>query len=385
MKGNTPSNTPQNTPAGTSAMVERRSYNEFRAELRQKNQTGDQYLQSKKPFPTPADYRYAKTIDALIDKLATQAYEEKEKQWADTAIGPPGSDEQHEYTSSHLNSPEGRQAMTGTQLKPITYEDIRPFPQYKNVIMPFSFKHVLSLNATYPAKALTFRLNSIFDCISTFQTTSDPLPTADTNDAVQQTVMYSNLWSQLYRYWTVYKTTDKITATSLTNSGTGYREWDLWTYHHGAQHPPLGGTATTTIPSFYRRTHPHTHCTPIIQQTQYADKNLKTKSWTGMYEPGQDYVESDVFEDSLQQTWHIFGQVPALQEKCTIIMQQSDTKQSDLGTAAEQVGFNIEVFYHVQLRDPVSAIRYPTPNKAFPAITAGYADANTKTRTKTLN
>ncbi|KAF0683644.1 Aste57867_24316 [Aphanomyces stellatus] len=342
-------------------MVNKPNYNMIRTEVRRHSMTGDKYIimmQAKGVPITEKVLKTAKEYDQECDNQATKIYDmefakwtaeqeqlererceaeenpaniplpddpmgqkESEKRLAEgPAEGQPEekknktAEEEHNEVSSQLNKPSGTQANAmvapntdgGNEqpYKPIEFETTRPFPDYKNVIMPFVFTHNLSIKQDTYATALTFRLNSIYDCISTFSSTSDPAASADTEDSNIQYAMYTNIWAQLYKYWSVYKTTYKITATTQSNVGTAIREYSLWTYHHGAQHPPLGITKRLT--DFYRRQHPHCHVNHVWPQTQYADKNTNKVTWHGIYKPGNDYVESDVMEDNLQETWHPF-------------------------------------------------------------------------------
>ncbi|KAF0688481.1 Aste57867_19907 [Aphanomyces stellatus] len=309
------------------------------------------------------------------DPMTDGEEEEGSKGWGAPQSNPPGNahmpttEPPPKVTQNHQGAGSG----TEQDFLPIDHEIYKPFPEYKNVVLPFTYGKTYSLNSTQNTVAITFRLNSPIDVISTFQTTTDATPAADTMDTINQTAQYVNFYSQLYRYWAVYKTEYKITAVaSATNAA---REWSVWTSHHGAQPPPQTNAATVaTVPDFYRQLHPHCHKKSIIPD--YATNMVtptKKHSWTGIYKPGEDYVSSDVMEDNLHQTWHNWTTVPQLQEKCTVIVQRSDLPQDPLSSTGEGFRLFIEVRYHVQVRDPVDVIRFPTVTQAFPNIGSYWA------------
>ena len=253
-----------------------------------------------------------------------------------------------------------------TPVDPVGYEKIRPWADTVNVIMPYRTGGALSIQSN-PAgvDAITFRLNSIYDVVTSSAYTADPPPAADTFDTNINKPMWYNYYTSIYKYWTVTKSTYKmriwISGRDAANVGS---EVSVWTYHHGQQQPPLlNETVSAKIPDIIRKVHPNNHKTTIrsLPLTTLKSRYDDNTYIHGMYMPGPKYVKNEVAEDDFHETWHKATEVPSLREAVTFIVQRSDMMDT-LGNTSSTIALNyeFEIQYHTQFKNLKTAFKYTT-------------------------
>lgn len=266
--------------------------------------------------------------------------------------------------SRSINTSAGRTDGSETGVDPVNFEHLRPFPDTNNVIMPYVSRSAnsFSIAATTTAtgqNSIGIRLNSIYDCITTaVGFTADPTPAADTADATVNKPMLMDYWMSLYRYWTVTKTTYKVSFWLQTQDNTA--ELSIWCYHNGQQQPPLVDDSGTPqiVPDYMRQTHKHCHSKKLRPAaTNSTETHIQSRKvvFEGVYYPGNKTVVNDVAEDEFKETWHKATEVPSQREIATFIWNKSDK-----APAVAVSGFwYVEVTYHVQLKDLKAIYQYP--------------------------
>lgn len=268
---------------------------------------------------------------------------------------------------------------TGVQYMPRSR--LTPFDKTIQVLMPWYNSGTITLASgatSTSVGAISFRLNSIYDCkIETVSYSADPTPTAQTADATVNTPKFRAYWIQFYRYWTVVKSKYKIRFWEESASKDG--EIEIYTYHHGQQGPPLvEHTSNTRITRDYRQMHPNMHMCKIQTKQDIVDgasghrRSIfeNKQNIRGIYRPGS--VQHEVAEDELVENWHRTGEVPPLAENVTFILQRS---QRALDTQYI-IKYEIEFEYEVQLKDLAAQYEYFGATSAIPAIAAFTAQTN---------
>lgn len=278
-------------------------------------------------------------------------------------------------TSRAIAAPKGRATGGETEVSPIYNEVLRPFAETMNVIMPYYKYGSVSITATDDAAgqaSLAFRLNSIVDIWTNTTYSADPAAAAAVKDGstggtYDSPMMYS-YWTSLYQYYTVTKTEYKMRF--WCGDRANDPEFSIWCYHHGNQRPPLVDDAGTPKPlrDNIRHLHRHAHVKHLntLPTSHTQTHNMfNSVEFNGKYMPGNRYVESEVFEDAYQETWHKIADVPSLVENATFIINKSDRSVN----AAATFYYDLRIIYHVQFKDLKSIYQYPKNTSDFPAIT----------------
>lgn len=261
-----------------------------------------------------------------------------------------------------------------------------PFNDTQNAIMPYTQWGTLLLNAAgNQVGAFTYRLNSIRD-IQTVPPSGPavnptlPLPNDTENTPVNLPQMW-NYWSTIYRYWSVVKSEYSIHM--WIENQASPQELSVWTYHHGAQGPPvLTSGINGIIPDYVREMHRHCHLTPLRSSNAAVNQNIYQTGThiRGSYSPGNGSVHNEVAEDEVQQTWHRTNEVPPLKELVSFIVQRSDFQRSiNPGTTqADDVNikFEFKIKYHVQWKDLNAVYQYPDQTTTWSGYTTPAAYQN---------
>lgn len=273
--------------------------------------------------------------------------------------------------SRGMAAPGKRRGGGETEVDAVNHEVLRPFAPTMNAVLPY-YKYgtatIESSDTTTGQQALSFRLNSIVDIWSNTTYSANPTAAAEAKDGAAGTwdspMMYG-YWRQLYQYYTVTRTEYKIRF--WTGKKDDDYEMSIWCYHHGAQRPPLLD-GTKPIKDQYRHLHRHAHVKHLNAKPTGSTEThnmFNSVTFNGAYEPGNRYVESEVYEDAYQETWHKIDAVPSLLENATFILNRSD--RSPLGQCIWY--YDCRIIYHVQFKDLKAIFQYPTSADDFPAIT----------------
>lgn len=267
----------------------------------------------------------------------------------------------------------GRTDGSETSVDRVGEQKLRPFHDTQDVIMPYAFTTpaTASISASTSSTgqySFGFRLNSIYDCLTTTTFTDNPAAAADTADGTVQKPLMHGYWTNIYTYWTVTRAEYKVEIWSPTKSDSG--ECSIWCYHNGLQQPPLLDNSGTPqiVPDMIRKMHKHCHMKrirphPASSTTFHEMDNLVT--FTGVYYPGNRTVVNDIAEDEYKETWHKGTEVPSLREVATFIINKSD--RSD--TIAMSFKIKTTIIYHVQFKDLKRQFIYPVQTDDFPTMT----------------
>ena len=268
----------------------------------------------------------------------------------------------------------GRTDGSETSVDPIAEVKLRPFHNTQDVIMPFYISGrdnaITSANSAAGTYSFAIRLNSVYDVINATTYTEDPTAAADTADAITQKHQMYDYWTSIYRYWTVTKSEYTVRIWTDTKSDTG--KWSVWTYHNGQQQPPIVATSLVQVPDYMRKMHQHAHVKYLFPRSASntdAHEKETVVEIKGVYYPGNRTVVNDVAEDEFKETWHKVNEVPSQREVATFIVQHADGAPR----VAANLHYEIEIVYHVQLKDLKAIYQYPTQESDIPAVT-DYAD-----------
>ena len=258
-----------------------------------------------------------------------------------------------------------------TPTDPVYNVIMKPFRRTQNVILPY--RSNASIDVTYAAnsKHTTFRLNSIYDIVYASTFVANPNPGVGAADGTpNQKPMLYEYWKKFYQYYSVTKVDYTIKIWTDTKKNTIL---SVWTYHHGKQCPPLNNSGGKAVPDYMRRIHPQCHQNELHAhgEAQTPEYNMRSKYITikGSHRPGQ--IDHEVAEDEYMETWSKFDAVPAQDELVTFIFQENDRvpmKEAE----TFNVQWEMEMFFHVQLKDLVSDHQYPTEAVDLPSVTDMY-------------
>jgi len=249
-----------------------------------------------------------------------------------------------------------------------------PFQNTVTVSLPYksaTFGNVITSAASALATdvySFTFRLNSPRDVITEYTYAADPAPTSDTFSGTQNSPMYWNYYSSMYRYYTVIKSHYKVT---IRGTNTGGKRWSVWSVHHGMQGPPIigAGPGFGYASDMYKSFWPHARFQQLVERGgsgTAVNSDYGSVLMEGDYYPGRVSVQNDVVEDELARTWHPVSEVPPLKELCTIIVHKSDFEAYYALTSYLDV--QVEVNYTVQFKDLKEIYQYPILGQDLPAI-----------------
>jgi hypothetical protein len=272
-----------------------------------------------------------------------------------------------------------------TPLSGIGYEYLNPFVSTVNAILPYRTSSYVQFDpdhgaATSRMAAIRFRLNSIYDVLTTRSYAANPTASADTADATVNTPMFRDYWMDKYEYWTVTSCDYTLKVRNPQNDETFSPE--VYVYEHGFQIPPETNQAGTLIVPFqYRRMHPNLKMhkllkrgAPTLAHNGYINP-VQDAHWehiyTGHYKPGS--VKHEVVEDELAQVWHKPTEVPPCPETCTIYIQPSDYNAY---IALATIYYELTINYHVQFKDLKVNFQYITQDSAVNAIPTFAAQHN---------
>lgn len=248
---------------------------------------------------------------------------------------------------------------------------MKPFRRTQNVILPY--RSLASTEVTFAAnsKHTTFRLNSIYDIVYGTTFVANPIPGIGAPDGTpNQKPMLYEYWKKFYQYYSVTKVDYKIKIWTNTKKN---QILSVWTYHHGKQCPPLVNAGAKAVPDYMRRIHPQCHQNELHAhgEATIPDYNMLSKylTITGSHRPGQ--IDHEVAEDEYMETWTKFDAVPSQDELVTFIFQENDRVKMEEGQTFH-VSWEMEMFFHVQLKDLVSDHQYPTEAVDLPAVTDMY-------------
>lgn len=274
----------------------------------------------------------------------------------------------------------GRTEGAETAVDPWINYKLRPFYQTQNCLMPYIANTNLSIGAGVGAASVgsfSFRLNSIYDIITTSTYTADPTPTSDTADASVNLPSLWTYWSSIYRYWTVVKTEWTVQLFHNQYANTSDQELSVFCYYNGQQQPPLlNNDGVSNVPDYVRNMHKHVRMEKLYPHSNsegsIARGGIILK---GTYEPGKS-VHNDVAEDEFAETWHKTNEVSSQREVCTIIVQRSDYQRNWDTSTLVNVRLKLYITYYVQWKDLVVAYQYPVLDTDYPAVTDPNAKSN---------
>lgn len=278
---------------------------------------------------------------------------------------------------------------------------LMPFRKTEQVIMPYY--SILNSNTDYTigtgarensVQWGSIRLNSIYDILTNVPenytwaggtatlNTSFKVgkPTTDTADVTLQQPAMRRYWMSVYDFYTVVKTTWRIRFIPLTKHDEG--EYTAYLYLHGAQFPPvydqkLDGTQAYRVEHLYRTMHPqclwkHFRALPKLgtdSSIGYNQQNYGCE-FSGTWTPGS--IDKDVLEDDLGEIWIHANETPKSPDHLTFFVQKSPMSKD------VQLKFRVEVNlqYHVQLKDLKPEFKYLTERTEIPALTKAFESEN---------
>lgn len=285
-------------------------------------------------------------------------------------------------TSNSSSSVTGGRAHHGeTQITKKTTR-FNPIDETEQVVMPYQYKSTFNFTTNQQfATVMTFRLNSIYDIIHSFETYNaekDPVPDTDDGTGFINVPHYRAYWEKLYKYWHVIKCDWKFHfRPSGTSTQAQNHDYCLLFYEHGLQTPPtsadLGGGIKQNIPWILRKYHPHVrkeHIKVWLDNAAGGYSGHVTQQWqtvSGTFKPG--FIKHEVVEDELNQTWHKWTEVPPTAEKLTIMMQPEDRSSDSTYTNANNfsITYCMEMEFTVQMKDRIHTFQYLTQGTDFPA------------------
>jgi hypothetical protein len=268
---------------------------------------------------------------------------------------------------------QGRRKGDETSVDPTREVKLWPFHKTQDVVMPWMSTFTVPIDTTNKLFTKSFRLN----CITDIQAVSAPTTLGDVAyapDAINGTVQIPQglkYWSKMYNYWTVKKTTYKLTIFPITVSNVGPLT-SLWIYHHGLQPPPLYSAATVPLTDWERKWHHNCHhrVLSVPRNVSQSDTWGMRHEINGYYDPTT--IDHEVVEDEHTETWHKWTDVPSSKEYLTIIMNNADVSPApvglDAGVSLNRYRVQLEIKYHVQLKDLKSEYQFPTIASGMPLI-----------------
>lgn len=276
----------------------------------------------------------------------------------------------NEKSKAITNNTENKGKRGETEVDQLNYAIYRPFPATHQVLMPLHFDLSLTNNSGQ-ANRVKFRLNSIYDCVSTTFTSNytNPAPATDQGDANYYRPQMRKWWQTFYRYYTVIACKYRITII-MDSRSTSPGQLMFYAYKHGQQDPPIYDGNNQLMPHKYRMHHPNVEFKAIntnggydVQKiyettgdapadqwatTPYIPNSLNnTIEFTGKWRPGD--IDHEVLEDQYSETWTIFGKTPTNHEYLTILYQEGRYKGVGLNNVAFRMFIDME--YIVQLKD----------------------------------
>jgi hypothetical protein len=322
-------------------------------------------LASDGTFITPPRLRGKKRLHSSIDPVSNKVQKK-----LDMPLSPPLGAVKPDVKKQDAGRTEGSESAVA----PIAEIKLRPFHETQDTVMPYYFtetKTMTNEDAVAGQISYAVRLNSIVDCLGSASFSADPAAAADSISGSAQKPMLYNYWSSIYRYWTVTKSTYKITVWVNTSDVSAFLS--LWTYHCGLQNPPLVNTgATTLVKDYIRKSHKHCHVKHIMPVNSTTDKHYKESAVTvtGYYEPGS--INLGVFEDEFKEVWHKEGELPSQREQAIFILNKSDASPA-MTTTPFTTTWEFEVMYHCQWKDLKVLYEYPTSTDDTVATTDPFA------------
>jgi hypothetical protein len=262
-----------------------------------------------------------------------------------------------------------------TEIDNIPITRFNPFSRVSQAYLPYFIRKASTPVTATGCNALTFRLNSIYDCEASNTYVDVGVPTADTADATVNTPFMRGYWSQIYQYWTVIKSEWKVTVIPVTESINN--ELMVYVYEHGAQKPPYvnAGTALFVNHQMKKR---HPGCRykrlkmlpKVVSNTAIGEYMLDYNvndyavSFSGEWYPGK--IKHEIAEDELMQTWNSVSEVPPTQEGLSIHVQQSPHSNASISC-----NYIVEfaITYTVQYKDLVATLQYLTESTDVPTST----------------
>lgn len=280
-------------------------------------------------------------------------------------------------------------------------------PYYYTVSSPLATSNII-------ASATTFRLNSVYDCMSTAPqvitagTGTDSDMAVDTADSIPNQPKLRSYWANIYNFYSVTKCRYKVRVWMSQNDTQG--ELNVYLYHHDSHNPPVSSSAGQFIPHHYRKYHPGVvwktigvdATYPVSSKTTMPNLTMdsavgnsqlihpfnspmpggtttttltssaqtlacsgsfysNTVTFEGDWTPG--CIPSIVADDQHQQAWTPKALTPALGQFLTVMVQPSDRARANGSTP--QYWFEVELVYETQWRDMSSTLKYPQPDLSF--------------------
>lgn len=260
------------------------------------------------------------------------------------------------------------------------------FPRTQQVYMPY-FNHAIlqPFGGGVKYSAMTFRLNSIEDCLMTSANVSvagnkdsQYAGSVDVTDATLNQPKLRAFYRDLYNYYSVLRSRVKIRGFLVSDNP--YHEFTVYVYLHGARAPPatIKSDSNVSIPDHYRKHHPgmmykRVRTGPTLvsgngaaglsrQQEGYQSEFSFDIDWTPGCIPGL------VADDEHQQAWTLMSQTPKLMQHLTVFIQPSDRMMlSALHMGAfptaelAKIHMTTEIGYHVECHDLNSRAQYIQP------------------------
>lgn len=290
---------------------------------------------------------------------------------ADTTIDDEPVATARAMTSSNQS---GNRGHGETPIANINYRIYRPFPSTNQVLMVYRNAGTLNVGTTGAdrVQALTFRLNSINDIVTTKTYSSNPnVSTSDTIDAAANVPSMRNFWSTVYQYYTVVRSRYMFRIRP-NNQATPHAldSVDIYQHMHGVQAPPTLDPTSEPIPWQYKKYFPQTVMKKLLMQpkTLANTENHWLNNFTTFY--GQWYpgtIKHEIEEDEVQKTWIKIGATPPLGEFLTYHIQRASESNTS-GSLAFSYEFAIEL--EVQLKELTSQYQFIRPNTTLNMIPA---------------
>lgn len=276
---------------------------------------------------------------------------------------------------------------------------LMPWKKTEQVIMPFysilGTEYTISTGAKAGAVQWgSIRLNSIYDILTnvranyTWSNGTATLagdykigkPSSDSADATLQQPAMRKYWMSIYDFYTVVKTTWRIRFIPTTKDDEG--EYTAYLYLHGAQYPPvydqkLDNNEAFRVEHLYRTMHPqclwkHFRALPKIgtDSTVGYNQNNYACEFSGTWTPGS--IDKDVLEDDLGEIWIHANETPKSPDLLTFYVQKSPMSKD------VELKFRVEVNlqYHVQLKDLKPEFKYITERTEIPALPRAFESEN---------
>jgi len=297
-----------------------------------------------------------------------------------TSSGGGGEDNSKALVVRSAGGTSGGKGRTGTagetEVENIPRSRFSPWDQVVQVRMPY-YRYGITGTVNAGAAAIadkydvySFRLNSIYDCEKTFTPNQDPSAVADSADATVNTPMMRSYWMNFYRYWSVVRSSYKVSIRTTANTGSTSGEITMYLYEHGLQTPPVTKWTDTDVlvTHQYRKQHPgcqwvHVKSQPKLTTSGVQGTELDWKTVHGFFFPGK--IDHEVVEDELAQVWQTASEVPPTPEVLTLIIQPSARNKE---TSAISYVLDVIIEYEVQLKDLKAQYQYIAQDTSVSAL-----------------